>query len=77
MVGSNNKGNEAGLQAVTNSGENGGSPMQVEALTLKNGENSDRTNVTVTNDAYAADGMKTYNANTGFIEVRFMTGNSK
>jgi hypothetical protein len=31
----------------------------------------------VTNDANAADGMKTYNAKTGFIEVRFMTGNSK
>jgi hypothetical protein len=76
-VGSKNKGNEAGVQAVTYSGENGGSPMQVEALTLVNGENSDTTNVTVTNDANAADGMKTYNAKTGFIEVRFMMGNSK
>jgi hypothetical protein len=76
-VGSKNKGNEAGVHAVTNSGKNGGIPMQVEALTLKNGENSDRTNVTVTNDANAADGMKTYNANSGFIEVRLMTGNSK
>jgi hypothetical protein len=51
--------------------------MQVKAMTLKNGENSDRTNVTVTNDDNAVDGMKTYNAKTGFIEVRFMTGNSK
>jgi hypothetical protein len=76
-VGSKNKGNEAGVHSVTNSGENGDSPMQVEALTLKNGENSDRTNATVTNDDNAADGMKTYNAKTGFIEVRFMTGNSK
>jgi hypothetical protein len=31
----------------------------------------------VTNDVNAADGMKTYNAKTGFIEVIFMTGNSK
>jgi hypothetical protein len=52
VVGSNNKGNDSGVQAVTNSGENGGTPMQVEALTLENGENSDRTNVTVINDAY-------------------------
>jgi hypothetical protein len=76
-VGSKNKGNEDGVQAGTNSGENGGSPMQVEAMMLENGENSDRTNVTVTNDANASDRMKTYNAKTGFIEVRFMTGNSK
>jgi hypothetical protein len=76
-VESKNKGNKAGVPAVTSSGENGGSPMQVEALTLENGENSDRTNVTVTNDANAADGMKTYNAKTGFIEVRLMTWNSK
>jgi hypothetical protein len=46
-------------------------------MTLENGETSDRSNVTVTNDANAADRMKTYNANTGFIEVRCMTGNSK
>jgi hypothetical protein len=46
--------------------------MQVEAMTLENGENSDRTN-----GANAADGMKPYNAKTGFIKVRFMTGNSK
>jgi hypothetical protein len=51
--------------------------MQVEAMTLKNGGNSDTTKATVTNDANVADGMKTYNANTGFIEVRFMMGNSK
>jgi hypothetical protein len=36
-VGSNNKGNEDGVQAGTNSGENGSSPMQVEAMTLENG----------------------------------------
>jgi hypothetical protein len=75
--GSKNKGNEAGVQAITKSGENGGSPMQVEALRHENGENSDRINVTMTNDANAADRMKTYNAKTGFIEVRFVTGNIK
>jgi hypothetical protein len=76
-VGSKNKGNEDGAQAGKNSGENGGSPMQVEAMTIENGENSDRTNVTVANDDNAANGMKTYNSNTGFIEVIFMTRNSK
>jgi hypothetical protein len=52
-VGSKNKVNEDGVQVGTNSGENGGSPMQVEAVTLENGENSDRTNATVTSDANA------------------------
>jgi hypothetical protein len=33
--------------------------------------------MTVTNDANAADGMKTYSTKTGFIEVRFTTGNRK
>jgi hypothetical protein len=61
----------------TNSGENGGSPMQVEAMTPKNGENRGRTNATVTNNANEADGMKTFNSKIGFIEVRFMTGISK
>jgi hypothetical protein len=51
--------------------------MQVETMTLDNGENNDKTNATVTNDANASDGMKTYNTKTGFIEVRFMMGNSK
>jgi hypothetical protein len=51
--------------------------MQVEAMMFENGENSGRTNATVTNYANAADGMKTYHFKTAFIEVRFMTGNSK
>jgi hypothetical protein len=76
-VGSKNKGNEEGVRAETNSGENGGSPMQVEAMMPENGENSGRTNATATNDADEADRMKTYNAKTGFIKVRFTTGNSK
>jgi hypothetical protein len=46
-------------------------------MTLKSGENSGRTNATVRNHANEADGMKTYNANTGFIEVILMPGNSK
>jgi hypothetical protein len=66
-VESKNKGNEDGVQAGTNSGANGGSPMQVEAMTLENGENSDKTNATVTNDDNAVDGMKTYNAKTGLL----------
>jgi hypothetical protein len=76
-VGSKNKGNDDGVQAGTNTEENGSSPMQVEAMTRENGENSDRTNATVTNDANAEDGMNIYNAKTGFIKLRFMTGNSK
>jgi hypothetical protein len=44
--------------------------MQVEAMTPKNGENSGRTNTTVTNYANEADGMKTYNSKTGFIKVK-------
>jgi hypothetical protein len=76
-VRSKNKGNDDGVQAGTNTEENGSSPMQVEAMTRENGENSNSTNATVTNDGNAADGIKTYNAKTGFIEVIFMTGNSK
>jgi hypothetical protein len=46
--------------------------------TVPNGrENSDRTNTTGTNDANESDVMKTYNDKTDFIEVIFMTGNSK
>jgi hypothetical protein len=76
-VGYKNKGNEEGVRAGTNSGENGGSPMRVEAMMPENEENSGRTNATVTNDTNEADGMKTYNTKTGFIEVRFTTGNIK
>jgi hypothetical protein len=76
-VGSKNKGNEDGVQAGTNSVENGSSPMQVETMTLENRENSDRTNATVTNDSNASDGMNTYNSKTCFVEVIFMMGNSK
>jgi hypothetical protein len=76
-VGSKNKINKEGVRAETNSGENGGGPMQVKAMTHENGENRGMTNTTVTNDADKADGIKTFNAKTGFIEVRFMTVNSK
>jgi hypothetical protein len=76
-VGSKNKGNEERVQAGTNPGENSGSPMQVEVMTPKNGENSGRTNAIVINYANEADGMKTFNAKTGFISVIFVMGNSK
>jgi hypothetical protein len=46
-------------------------------MTLENGENSGRTNATMTNDTNAEDGMKTYNAKAGFIELIFMTGKAK
>jgi hypothetical protein len=46
-------------------------------MTLENGENIGRTNATITNDANESYGMKTHNSKTGFIEVIFMTGNSK
>jgi hypothetical protein len=36
-VGFKNKGNEDGVQAGKNSRENGGSSMQVEAMTFENG----------------------------------------
>jgi hypothetical protein len=41
-VGSKNKGNEDGGQAGTKYVENGSSPMQVEVMTLENGETSTR-----------------------------------
>jgi hypothetical protein len=67
----------ASVRARTGGCGSGSSLSQVEAMTLENRENSDRTNVTVTNDANAADGMRPYNDKTAFIKVRFMTGNSK
>jgi hypothetical protein len=51
--------------------------MQVEAMTLENGGNSDRIKATATNDANAADGMKTYNTKTDFIKVMFTMRESK
>jgi hypothetical protein len=54
VVGSKNKSNEDGVGAGTSSDENGGSPMQVEAMTPENGGNRGRTNATMTNDANEA-----------------------
>jgi hypothetical protein len=58
-------------------GENGGSPMQVAATTRENGDNRDRSNATGIDNTSKDDGMQSYNAKTGYIEVRFMTDNIK
>jgi hypothetical protein len=58
-------------------GENGGSPMQVAAVTRENGDNSGRSNGTGIDDTSKDDGMQSYHTKTGYVEVRFMTGNSK
>jgi hypothetical protein len=52
-------------------------PIQVAAETRENGKNQGRSNDTGTNNTKKDDGMQSYNGNTGYIEVRFMTGNSK
>jgi hypothetical protein len=76
-AGSKNSGNEGGVHAGMLTGENGGSPMQVAAQTQENGDNRGRSNATGINNTSKDDGMQSYNAKTGYIEVRFMTGNSK
>jgi hypothetical protein len=58
-------------------GENGCSPMQVATATQENGGNRGRSNATGTDNTSKVDGMQRYNAKIGYIEVRFMTGNSK
>jgi hypothetical protein len=56
-------------------GENGGSPMQVAAVTRENGDNRGRSNATGIGNTSKEDGMQSYHAKTGYIEVNFMTGN--
>jgi hypothetical protein len=51
--------------------------MQVAAETRENGYNSGRSNATGINNTSKDDGMQSYNTKTGYIEVHFMTGNSK
>jgi hypothetical protein len=51
--------------------------MQVAAETRENGDNRGRYNATGTNNTNKADEMQSYNAKTGYIEVRFMKGHSK
>jgi hypothetical protein len=51
--------------------------MQVTAVTRKNGDNSGRSNATGFDNTSKDDGMQSYHAKTGYIEVCFMTGNSK
>jgi hypothetical protein len=65
------------VQASTITGETGGSPMQVAADTRQNGDNRGRYNATGINNTNEDDGMQSYNVKMGYIEVRFMTVNSK
>jgi hypothetical protein len=58
-------------------GENYGSPMQVAAATHETGDNRGRSNATGIDNTSKYDGMQSYNAKTGYIEFRFMTGNGK
>jgi hypothetical protein len=51
--------------------------MQVDAATRENGDNHGRYNATGIDNTSTDGGMQSYNAKTGYIEVRFMTGNSK
>jgi hypothetical protein len=76
-VGSKNSENEGGVHVGTITGENGGNPMQVTAVTQENGDNRSRSNATGIDNTIKDDGMQSYHARTGCIEVRFMTGNSK
>jgi hypothetical protein len=51
--------------------------MQVAAEMYENGNNRGRSNTNGTNNINEDDGMQSYSAKTGYIEVRFMTGNSQ
>jgi hypothetical protein len=51
--------------------------MQVAAVTRENGINRDISNATGIDNTSKDDGMQSYHAKTGYIKVRFMTGNSK
>jgi hypothetical protein len=66
-----------GLCVGTIVGENDGSPVQVAAATRENGDNRGRSNDTGIDNTNKHDGMQSYHLKTGYIEVRFMTGNSK
>jgi hypothetical protein len=57
--------------------EHGGSPMQVAVATRENGDIRGRSNDTGIDNTSKYYVMQSYNANTGYIEVRFMTGNIK
>jgi hypothetical protein len=51
--------------------------MQVAAVTRENGDNCSRSYATGIDNTSKDDGMQSYHAKTGYIEVRFVTGNSK
>jgi hypothetical protein len=74
---SKNSKHEGGVHASTITGENGGGPMQVAAVTREKGDNRGRSNATGINNTSKDDGMQSYHAKTGYIEVRFVTGNIK
>jgi hypothetical protein len=73
-VGNKNKANDEGGQEGAGIGDTGGNCGQV---TSENGSNCGRSNATTTNKANEDDVMQSYNAKTRYIEVRFVTGNSK
>jgi hypothetical protein len=76
-VGSKNSENEGGVHTGTITGENVCSPMQVAAATRENGDNRSRSYATSIDNTSKDDGMQSYHVKTGYIEVRFMTGNIK
>jgi hypothetical protein len=51
--------------------------MQVAAATRENGDNRGISNATDIDNTSKDDGMQSYDAKTGYIEVRFIRGNSK
>jgi hypothetical protein len=51
--------------------------MQVTAAMRENGDNHGRSNATSINNTNKDDGMQSYHAKTGYIEVCLMTGNIK
>jgi hypothetical protein len=51
--------------------------MQVAAVTRENGDNRGRSNATGINNTSKDDGMQSYHDKTGYIEIHFMTDNSK
>jgi hypothetical protein len=75
-IGSKNTENEGGVHAGTITGESSGSLMQVAAATRENRDNRGRYNATCIDNTRKDDGMQSYHAKTGYMEVRFMTGNS-
>jgi hypothetical protein len=51
--------------------------VQVTVETCENENNQGRINATITNNTNKDDRMQSYNLKTGYIDVRFVTVNSK